>query len=133
MEDLSQWISLDNLLIHEDKVFMGVVSWIEHDKENRKDYFEPLMERVRTQFLSRDCLEKLKEIGNHKVTEGEKLARSGHDEMLIARIETKDVKGRNQTYLFTFNFMVNLLLIILRCDSICRIAQHVTEWSLVKS
>lgn len=98
LDDLSNWISQDNLYVHEDQVLEGIMAWIDHDRELREGCFKMLMDHVRTSYVS-DAGRKLKkfdQMGSNK------LSRSGHDEMLLARIATLDQKMRPS--LFSFDF-----------------------------
>ena len=103
LDDLSNWISQDNLYVHEDQVLKGIMAWIDHDREPRVGCFKMLMDHVRTSYVS-DAgrkLQKFDQMGNSK------LSRSGHDEMLLARIATLDQKMKPS--LFSFDFKVNQL------------------------
>ena len=104
LDDLSNWVSQDNLYVHEDQVLEGVLAWIEHDREIRGGCFEMLMDHIRTKYMSDLCFKKL-EMSGHKMDQmpnTDKLARSGHDEMLLARIATSEQKMRPSLYCFDF-------------------------------
>ena len=107
MDDLSNWVSQDNLNVHEDQVLAGVLVWIDHDIENRGGFFEMLIDHIRTKYMSDFCLKKLEMSGKKmdQMHNNNKPARSGHDEMLLARIATLEQKMRPSLY--SFDFKVN--------------------------
>ena len=54
---ICELISSDQLTVpSEEKVFEAVVSWVEHNAEERQEYFAQLMEHVRLPLLSREYL-----------------------------------------------------------------------------
>ena len=86
----------------------GVIAWIDHDREIRGGSYEMLIGHIRTKFLSPEVRLKILETnGKKKVDQmhNDKLARSGHDEILLARMATLDKKMRPSLY--SFDFKVN--------------------------
>ena len=55
---MTRWISSSKIAVGaEVDVFKIIVQWVEHNKSERKAYFEELFGHVRLDFLSRDCLQ----------------------------------------------------------------------------
>ena len=107
LDDVSAWVSQDNLQVHEDQVLEGVIARIDHDREIRGGSYEMLIDHIRTKFVSSQVSLKIFEMnGKKKIFQmhNDKLARSGHDEMLLARIATLEQKMRPS--LFSFDFKV---------------------------
>ena len=56
--EVTRWISSGKISVGaEVDVFKIIVQWVEHNKSERKAYFEELFGHVRLDFLSRDCLQ----------------------------------------------------------------------------
>ena len=56
--EVTRWISSGKIAVGaEVDVFKIIVQWVEHNKSERKAYFEELFGHVRLDFLSRDCLQ----------------------------------------------------------------------------
>ena len=56
--EVTRWISSSKISVGaEVDVFKIIVQWVEHNKSERKAYFEELFGHVRLDFLSRDCLQ----------------------------------------------------------------------------
>ena len=56
--EVTRWISSSKIAVGaEVDVFKIIVQWVEHNKSERKAYFEELFGHVRLDFLSRDCLQ----------------------------------------------------------------------------
>ena len=87
------------------------MAWIDHDRDIRGGHFEMLMDHVRISFVSDACLQRFELSGNKKFDQmdNRKQSRSGHDEMLLARIAT--VEHRMRPSLFSFDFKVKQLYI----------------------
>ena len=83
------------------------MAWINYSRE-REEYFETLMEHVRIKYVSGDCLKKLEMFGKKKIyqSDSNKHSRSGHDEVLLARIKAMD--QRKNLDLFSYDFEVKL-------------------------
>ena len=57
-KEVTRWISSGKIAVGaEVDVFKIIVQWVEHNKSERKAYFEELFGHVRLDFLSRDCLQ----------------------------------------------------------------------------
>ena len=57
-KEVTRWISSSKIAVGaEVDVFKIIVQWVEHNKSERKAYFEELFGHVRLDFLSRDCLQ----------------------------------------------------------------------------
>ena len=57
-KEVTRWISSSKIAVGaEVDVFKIIVQWVEHNKNERKAYFEELFGHVRLDFLSRDCLQ----------------------------------------------------------------------------
>ena len=57
-KEVTRWISSGKIAVGaEVDVFKIIVQWVEHNKSERKAYFEELFCHVRLDFLSRDCLQ----------------------------------------------------------------------------
>ena len=56
-EEVERWLSSDEVVIgSEEDVFKIILTWIEHDKDERKRYFANLFRHVRLVYVSRDFL-----------------------------------------------------------------------------
>lgn len=56
-EELERWLSSDEVVVgSEEDVFKIILTWIEHDKDERKSYFANLFRQVRLVYVSRDFL-----------------------------------------------------------------------------
>ena len=56
-EELERWLSSDEVVVgSEEDVFKIILTWIEHDKDERERYFANLFRQVRLVYVSRDFL-----------------------------------------------------------------------------
>ena len=56
-EEVERWLSSDEVVIrNEEDVFKIILTWIEHDKDERKRYFVNLFRHVRLMYVSRNFL-----------------------------------------------------------------------------
>ena len=107
-EELSQWISEDSLLVHEDRVASCVLDWVNHSKEERRECLPRLLKHIRIPFLSESYKEQhfmpcIREVSPDSLQEidlsmaqNSVSARTGHDEMILVPVQPGNtLMGRN--------------------------------------
>ena len=107
-EELSQWISEDSLLVHEDRAASCVLDWVNHSKEERRQCLPRLLKHIRIPFLSESYKEQhfmpyIREVSpdslqdiDLSMAQNSVSARTGHDEMILVPVQPGNtLMGRN--------------------------------------
>ncbi|XP_020624389.1 kelch-like protein 12 [Orbicella faveolata] len=112
-EEVEGWISSDEVVIgDEEDVFKIVLTWIEHDKDERKKYFANLFRQVRLAYVSRDFL--CSEILSNDLVKSKKACLS----LVMDAVETKNSKNhRNPRKSQQTSFIVAFLGKYILCYS----------------
>ena len=87
-EEVERWISSNEVVVGgEEDVFKIILTWIEHDKDERKKYFATLFKQVRLVYVSRDFL--CSEILSNDLVKSKKACLSH----VMDAVETKNSKN----------------------------------------